>query len=312
MTELEESYIKIISEKTTIGECDSYTKCENISFSDIVGNGTLENGGYFGQLLSLSSVHIADAKAKGHLTGSAAGEVFAQALTAAMQQAVMFELSHGKAQKEIANVDAQVKYQYHKMLLDNADLAERTRVDDAQIAKMECDCDISERTLVEKIRVDDAQISEENRMNTAKIAKMECDCDNATKQTDSKILVDSKQIEKTYKDMELEDKQIEKISSDIIEQERMNDEKIRIDDSQIAKWECDCKNSQDLMGAQADLYGIQAEGFRDNARQKIFEVQAQAYAMVFEAADLETVADCFNEVSLNNMFDEIKNRVIES
>jgi hypothetical protein len=63
------------------------------------------------------------------------------------------------------------------------------------------------------------------------------------------------------------------------------------------------------MCSQANLYNIQAQGFRDNARQKLFEVQSQAFAMIFEAADRSTIPTCFDDTALNTTFTTINNKV---
>jgi len=242
--ELLDSYINTLENETSMHDCDSCKKCENVSFADVVGACTIDNGGYFGKLLTLATKHIEAAKDKGYFTEETAGQVFAQALVSSMQQAIQFELSHGKAQREICLIDAQTKHEYNKIVLENKELEEKKKVNDAQ-------------------------------------------------------------IEKINKDIEMEDKQIDKITADIANAADQLAEKIRLDDAQIAKWECDCENNEKLIDAQAALYGRQAEGFGDNVRQKLFDTQAQAFAMVFEAVDGLSLPACLSEDALNDSYENI-------
>jgi len=182
-----DSYINTLADNSNIDDCDSCNKCETVSFSDVVGSCTIDNGGYFGKLLSLSTIHIEAAKDKGYFTEETAGQVFAQALVASMQQAIQFELSHGKAQKEICQINAQ-----------------------------------------------------------------------------------------------------------------------------IDKWKCDCENSKNVMGAQADLYRVQAKGFADNARQKMFDTQTQAFAMIYDSLDGDVdLPASLAEDAIDSTYGAIKDHVID-
>jgi len=196
-----DSYINTLADNSNIDDCDSCNKCETVSFSDVVGACTLDNGGYFGKLLTLATKHIESAKDKGYFTEETAGQVFAQALVASMQQAIQFELSHGKAQKEICLIDAQSRHEYNKIALE---------------------------------------------------------------------------------------------------------------DAQIAKIKCDCENSKNVMGAQADLYRVQAKGFADNARQKMFDTQTQAFAMIYDSLDGDVdLPASLAEDAIDSTYGAIKDHVID-
>jgi len=159
----------IIPEKIET-ECSCYESCENISFKEVVGSKTLKDGGIFGDLLSVVRTNIEDAKMKGELTEGAAGEVMAQGIVAAMREAVNFALQHGKIQKEIAYIVSQREYQLLKMKIEAEELEMKRKLNDAQIEKMQCECE-------NETKATDSKIS----LNAANESKMACDCCNSSK-----------------------------------------------------------------------------------------------------------------------------------
>ena len=404
-------------------ECECYDSCENIKFNDVVGARTLKDGGIFGSLLQVARVNIEDSKARGELTESSAGEVYSKALEVAMQQAVMYELSHGKAQKEIALTVAQTKYQYNKMMLERNqfDLEEYVQknkltlereLNAANIRKINQDIKYSDQQ-IENIKaeiihlgVQDRQIEQQIEQSRHEVIRLDAETSKIyqdinyskaqVRNIDAQIvhlghqnaLVD-KQVEQITHELDkidaevthishqndLIDKQVEQIThelnkidaevdhleaqdalianqtiesqwnalkikaeTDLVDQkvlsaqkeilkiqaqidqiecqcaneDKATSSKIALNTAQADKLSCDCTNSTAVMTSQANLYEVQAEGFRDNARQKLFEVQAQAYAMVFEAADQDVIATCFDDLALNTTFDEITDAVYAS
>lgn len=158
---------EITTSSETSSDCKSYQKCETVTFAEVVGAKTLNSGGMFGDLLKVARVNIEDSKANGELTEEAAGQVYASAVGIAMQQAVQFALTHGKAQKEIAYIASQREYQMLKIDVEKEELDIKRRLTDAQIKQIECQCD-------NEIKSTDSKIS----LNAAQESKLACDCCN--------------------------------------------------------------------------------------------------------------------------------------
>ena len=68
-----------------------------VSWSNVVGAKTLVDGGYAGDLLELTLVHLQEARDNNQLTEALVGEVYASTIATALNAAINFEL-----QKEIA------------------------------------------------------------------------------------------------------------------------------------------------------------------------------------------------------------------
>ncbi len=64
----------------------------NIEWSSIVGQKTLEDGGYAGDLLALAMVHLARARDNSQLTDELVGEVYAGTINAAFQNGIGFAM----------------------------------------------------------------------------------------------------------------------------------------------------------------------------------------------------------------------------
>jgi len=134
-------------------------ECTKLDWSRVVGDKTIEDGGFFGDLLTLSRAHINEALSNGELTESSAGEVFAQALVRSMEQAVMFELGYRKTEAEICAVENETQ--------NKKDLT------DTQIAQIKCECDIAQNEL--SIKEKDVELKE--RSVNSEIEKNQCVCD---------------------------------------------------------------------------------------------------------------------------------------
>ena len=64
-----------------------------INWSDIVGESTIENGGYVGDLLKLARLHVSEALADGELTQQEAGTIYTNMIPSAFQHGTNFALS---------------------------------------------------------------------------------------------------------------------------------------------------------------------------------------------------------------------------
>ena len=87
-----------------------------IEFKNIVGESTLENGGYAGQLIALVMVHLNKAREEGQLTDGQVGEVTAATLNASIAQAIQFEMGLELAEENIKLVTAQIEQTRRKVL----------------------------------------------------------------------------------------------------------------------------------------------------------------------------------------------------
>ncbi len=217
-----------------------------------------------------------------------------------------------QSEKEIDKMSAEITRM--KCDCDNQTALANSKMDveKAQIVKMKCECDNEKATTNSKLDVEKATI-----------IKMQADTDIGQKTTDSKIAVDKSQIVKmsvdnsvsvagTNSKIYLERAQTQKISIDAGNETKLNTSKIMLNNHQVAKMKCDCANQAKISTAQARLYEQQMTGFRDNARQKLFEAQMQGYAMVFEAAEFgETsspVPDFFTKSQLDTTYNALVQR----
>ena len=183
----------------------------------------------------------------------------------------------------------------------------------ANMQKMECECDVLVKTSNSKMDVEKASI-----------IKMSVDNLIGVQTSNSKMLVDKASIVKMDTEnrvsvsgnnskIALESAQTKKIGIDAGNETKLNSSKIGLNNTHIAKMKCDCTNQGLISSAQANLYTQQMLGFRDNARQKLFETQMQGYAMVFEAAEFVEdqqgyVPDMFTSSQLDNTFAHIAGR----
>lgn len=353
----------VVPENIVDEECECYTSCEVVDFKEVVGSKTVKDGGIFGDLLAVARANIEDSKKKSELTESAAGEVYAQAIVAAMKESVSYSLAHGKVQKDIALVVAQTEYQHHKIDLErdqydlddfiqrgklsleqNMTAAQIRKIDQdirvmvAQIRKIDADiihldhqnAQIDQAVVQSKhevIKIDASvrQIEQEIRHSIAQVRQIDAAIINLdhqnnkidqeiiqSKNTVYKINAETRSIEQeiikskhqvlgidaetamTYQRIEQSKSEINKniaainqMACQCINETNATDSKIALNSAQVAKLTCDCENSTKLIASQAALYNEQAAGFRDNARQKLFETQVQSYSMVFEAAEVE-------------------------
>jgi len=78
---------------------------------------------------------------------------------------------------------------------------------------------------------------------------------------------------------------------------------------QVEKSKCDCANSTMLNTAQTALYNRQTEGFDDNAKQKLYDTQIQAWAMVFADTSLESVTPSISTPHITDTFNNLSERL---
>jgi len=246
--------------------CDGTDEIYKPEWPPIVGNKTLEDGGRVGDLLTIARVHLQDAKKRGELREQDSGEAYSAAILEAFKSAIMFELSYTKSQLDTCLLKAQID----KLICDCNNDTKRTdsqvSLNLAQESKLVCDCNNETRMTTSKVALNDAQMD-----------KLECDCENETDMTASRISLNAAHSAKTAADVKYRMQQIEKMK-------------------------CDCENSTKMNDAQTQLYLRQAEGFTDNAYQKVYEAQLNAWAMVFADTNIEEVTDSIKEPNINEMY----------
>ncbi len=133
------------------------------------------------------------------------------------------------------------------------------------------------------------------KVNDQQIEKLVCDCTNDTTMTDSKVSLNAAQENKLACECCNESKRVE---------------------GQLVKWECDCDNATEmkdadiaLKGTQGALYTRQAQGFDDNANQKLYESQLSAWSMVFQDVELDCVTPSVDDNQICQSYNRIRSRL---
>ncbi len=262
-------------------KCDGTDPVHQPDWDNVVGLKTLDDGGYVGDLLTLVRVHLEDAKERGELREEDAGNAYAQAIIAAMKDAIDFELQQPKASLELCYLQAQID----KLICDcdNETLktASEIEVNDAQIDKLECDC-----------QNDTDRTASTLALNAANENKLACDCCNNSKATESKILVDEAQIDK--------------LVCDCCNDTSTTNSKVALDRAQEEKLKCDCTNEKNLATAKIALTQKQIADIEYKARQKLLDAQLVAWAVVFSDADIDTIPSSLSENAIDSSYQEIK------
>lgn len=76
----------------------------DIEWGVIVGEKTLEDGGYVGDLMTVAREHINSAKSKGELTAQEAGEVYAAMIPAAFNAGLKFGMEKSLVEAQILDL----------------------------------------------------------------------------------------------------------------------------------------------------------------------------------------------------------------
>ncbi len=187
--------------------CDGTDPIHVPDWNAIVGDGTLENGGYAGDMLSLARVHLEDAKDRGELREEDAGVAYGSAIMESMKSAITFELGFPKSQLEMCFLSAQIDKINADIENDACKAAAECALKGAQQAQVEYETsDIlpankaktTEETLLvtEKIESEDKN-NETDGLIDAQIDKMIADVAIA----EEEILIKKAQADKEYAEM---------------------------------------------------------------------------------------------------------------
>lgn len=98
-----------------------------IEWEDIVGEKTLENGGYFGDLMQVARLHLEDALEKGRLTAGEVGAVYAAMIQSSAQQSINFALNKDLVEQRIKVAEAKAKMD--EIALYIADATKEDKID---------------------------------------------------------------------------------------------------------------------------------------------------------------------------------------
>jgi len=274
-----------------IMKCDGTDPIHIPDWEPIVGERTLENGGRVGDLLTITRAHIEDAKEKGELREEDAGAAYSNAILESMKSAIAFELAYSKSQLEVCFLRAQIDKLKCDCENDTLKTASQISLNLAQESKLKCDCDN------DKIRTenDTKKTASQIKLNDQQIEKLICDCKNDTDKTDSQISLNAAQENK--------------LACDCCNASANTAADVEYRMQQIEKSKCDCSNSSLIAGRQAKLYERQAEGFNDNANQKLYDSQLSAWSMVFADTDLDVVTASINETNITHSYERVAARL---
>ena len=129
----------------------------------------------------------------------------------------------------------------------------------------------------------------------AQIDKLKCDCENDTLKTESQVSLNAAQENK--------------LACECCNASALASADIQYRMQQIEKSICDCENSSMLAEKQSELYGRQAEGFDDNANQKLYDSQLSAWSMVFADTDLETITPSITTPHVSDTYNRLSARL---
>jgi len=143
--------------------------------------------------------------------------------------------------------------------------------------------------------------------------KAEAECGLTKAQTDKVVYETDNVLPKEVEKLEATVDNIEATTTEIGVASERDDCRAQADcdlkAQQIDKSKCDCANSTMLNTAQTALYNRQTEGFDDNAKQKLYDTQIQAWAMVFADTSLESVTPSISTPHITDTFNNLSERL---
>ena len=116
----------------------------------------------------------------------------------------------------------------------------------------------------------------------------------------------------TASQCKVNDQQIEKLICECDNDTTMTDSKVSLNAANENKLACDCCNSSKISSAQSRLYERQIEGFNDNANQKLYDSQLQAWSMVFADTEMDAVTPSIVDTQICESYERLRNRLAGS
>ncbi len=458
--------------------CDGTDEVRKADWSNIIGDKTIDDGGFFGDLLQISRLHIEEAKNRGELREQDAGVAYSSAIMESMKEAIRFELDKTKNQLELCFLQAQIdklradiendkclaeaecklkaaqtleveestklvtekiesenkhnepdgiydqqiykmkedvliakeevklaiskeSREYVAMLgdldknlgydyqLDNNGNVIRNSITDSGDGKLDAEVRTMDATankveyevsdilpaekdkiieetdlITEKIESEDkhntvdgiydqqiykmqedvkiakTQVALEHAKSIAEIdkvmgyeytldadgnivvgadagdGKMDAEVDLLVAQKDLTIEQDN-EIPKesarrdctTAAECKVKDAQVIKLECECENDTTMTDSKVSLNAAQENKYACDCCNSSKIASSQSALYERQIEGFNDNANQKLYDSQLQAWSMVFSDTEMDAVTPSIVDNQICETYTRLRNRL---
>ena len=279
----------------------------------VVGDKTIENGGKVGDLMLLTRAHIKDAKKKGEITEKTAGDVYSTMIAEAMRNAITFELGLYKAQLETCLLKTQIgeinkKIERDDCLAQSECALKEAQKDEIPLESARRDCETQS-----KVELNEAQKDEIPLESARRDCETQSECALKEAQKDKIIYETDNVLPKEIEKLEATVDNIEATTTEIgVASERDNcraEHECALKDQQIEKYKCDCANSTMLNTAQTALYNRQAEGFDDNAKQKLYDTQLQAWAMVFSDTSLESVTPSISTPHITDTYNNLAERL---
>jgi len=81
----------------------------DINWNDIIGDKTVSNGGYAGDLMSVARAHIQDAKDSQQITQEQAGEIYSAMIPTAITGAIKYAMDEQLVEAQIEKANAEVE-----------------------------------------------------------------------------------------------------------------------------------------------------------------------------------------------------------
>jgi len=279
------------------------------NWENIVGDKTLENGGYVGDLLTIARLHLEGAKEKGELREEDAGTAYSQIIIDAMKDAIAFETTVPKTSFEMCFLRAQIAKLECECRNETALAASTIQLNAAQIEKLECECTNDTAMTASNISLNTAKevqsvcectnatdlAASTISLNAANENKLACDCCNISKETESKIL--------------LNDAQIDKLICDCCNETTSTNSKVVLDKAQADKLFCDCQNETNLANVNVQKILEETYAIDIDLMIKVYQAQLVAWAVVFADADLGTFPTSIAEKGIDSTYESISEKL---
>ena len=132
--------------------CDGTDPIHIPDWDNVIGDASLEDGGYIGDILDLTRAHIDDAKTNGELTEADAGKAYSTAIIEAVKEAVRFEVQEGKTKLEMCLLQAQADKIRADIINDECLAQAECALKAAQTLKVEEETDLVSEKIKSEIK----------------------------------------------------------------------------------------------------------------------------------------------------------------
>ncbi len=329
--------------------CDGTDPVKKVEWSNIIGDKTIDDSGFFGDLLEVARVHLEDSKNRGELREQDAGAAYGAAIMESMKESIKFELSETKNQLELCFLQAQID-KIRADIENDRCIAEATcalkaaetllvgekiesenkhneddGIFDQQIYKMIADVEIAKTQValdqansiaqIDKVLGYDYTLDEDGNIVVgadSEDGKMDAEVELIEAQAEEIPLESARRDCTTASQCKVNDQQIEKMICECDNETTSTDSKVSLNAANENKLACDCCNSSKIASAQSRLYERQIEGFNDNANQKLYDSQLNAWSMVFADTEMDVVTPSIVDSQICESYTRLRNRLAGS